>query len=272
MKRVYVADIRPGDEIDDCFRVVECRLMPYRDPRQGHYLRLVLADRSGQAEARLWEGAEEAARWLSPGDIVRVRARAALYRDHIRLRLQDLEPAAEQEPELLPYLPAPPPAVDDLLAAVHKAIQQVLDQPLRSLLESFFGDNEFVEAFTRAPARQPGELLTRTVQLLELAEPLSRVVPQLDVDLLTAGILLCRIGEIKSLEGSLGVRALAQLGATVLSDQLVTERLAQMPEFPAHRALALRHLIHSADQPARAQTREAAVLASLRALQAVLRR
>ena len=75
MKRTYAAEIKPDDQVSGLFRVLEARLAPYRDGSKGHFMHLLLADRSGQVEGRLWEQAEEAASWLAPGDLVQVAGR-----------------------------------------------------------------------------------------------------------------------------------------------------------------------------------------------------
>lgn len=270
MKRVYAAEIRPGDQVSDWFRVTEARLAPFRDGQKGQYLQVMLADRSGQVEARLWEGAEEAAGWLAPGDIVRVEARAKLYQERIRLRLDSLEPAGDQALPLEELLGQPAIDVSEGMAAVQRAIAQVVEPNLRALLESFFGDSDVVAAFSLAPLARPGQLLARTVQLLELASPLPRLNPDLDADLLLAGILLHGGGETESLAGPEGIRANKLLGVAALSDQLLVERLAQAPDFPAGLAVDLRHVVLAAADPEKAQSREAAVLAQLRRLQETL--
>lgn len=270
MKRTYAADIKPGDAIADYFRVVEARLAPYKDESKGHYLHLVLADRSGQVEARLWEGAEEAAQWLAAGAVVRVKARADLYQEHIRLRVESIEPAGDEAPALAELMALPTIDVGERMAAVHAAIGQVQDPGLRGLLQSFFGDSEFVEAFSLAPAERPGELLDRTVAMLELAGPLRNLAEDLDHDLLTAAVLLHGIGLSGAVPGSAGAKAITWLGVAVLSDQLITERLAQMPDFPTDIALRLRHAVLAAHGTVQPQFREAAVLVALRDLRAAI--
>lgn len=270
MKRVYAAEIRPGDAVNDWFLVAEARLAPYRDGHKGQYLQVILADRSGRVEARLWDDAEKTACWLAPGDIVRVEARAKLYRERLRLRLDRLEPAGNHSPPLEELLVWPAIDVSEGLAAVQRAIAQVIEPNLRALLESFFGDPDFVSAFSLAPLTWPGRLLARTVELLELASPLPRLAPNLDRDLLLAALLLHGIGETQSLAGPDGIRAGKLLGVPALSDQLLVERLVQAPDFPPGLAVDLRHAVLAARDPGQAQSGEAAVLAQLRRLQEAL--
>ncbi|HSN76726.1 MAG TPA: OB-fold nucleic acid binding domain-containing protein [Anaerolineae bacterium] len=266
MKRTYAADIKPDDQVTGVFRVLEARLAPYRDGSKGHYMHLVLADRTGQVEGRLWDDAQEAAGWLAPGDIVGVAGRAKLYEGRIRLRIDSLAPTDEDTIDLGEFQPAATVDIGDALATIHAAAARISQQPLSALLASLLGDGDFVSALSVTPPQRPGELLESIVALLELATPLREMAPELDYDLLTASIVLHGIGATVALTHARGGKAVARLGVPALSDQLLAERLAQRPDFPADLAIDLRHCVLSAGDPALARTREAAVLAALRGL------
>jgi len=136
MKRFFAADIKPDDPLDDIFRVVDFRLAPYRDEAKGHYLLLTLADRTGHVDARLWEGAADAAGWLNPGDTVHVIGRATLYQDRIRLRVESIEPAEDDEVDLDQLLAMPGKEAGEALALLNEVAGRIASQPLRWLVES----------------------------------------------------------------------------------------------------------------------------------------
>lgn len=270
MKPTYAADIKPDDQVTGVFRVLEARLAPYRDGSKGHYMHLLLADRTGQVEGRLWEDAQEAAGWLTPGDIVQLAGRAKLYEGRIRLRVDAIEPADPDEIDLVELQPAATADVGEALALIHAAVEHIGRQPLRDLLAGLLGDGDFVSALSLTPPGRPGELIETIVALLELAAPLHNLAPGLDHDLLTAAIVLHGIGATVALTSPRGGKAAARLGVAALSDQLLAERLAQRPDFPADLAIDLRHCILSAGDAAQARTREAAVLAALLGLNAAV--
>ena len=270
MKRVFAADIKPDDTVDDIFRVVDLRLAPYRDEAKGHYLLLTLADRTGHIDARLWEGATDAAGWLNPGDAAHVSGRATLYQDRIRLRVESIEPADDNEVDLNLLLAMPGREAGEALAFLNEAAGRIASQPLRWLVESFYGDTDFVTALTQAPPNRPGAALRNMVNLLELAAPLLAPDSDLDSDLLHTAILLHEAGLSVALTQPKGGRAVAWLGVAPLTDQLVSERLAQAPDFPSDLAIDLRHCLLVAAGAVKARSREAAVLVQLKALQDVL--
>lgn len=270
MNPTPIAHIKPDDQVSGVFRVLEARLAPYRDGNKGHYMLLLLADGTGQVEGRLWEQAEEAASWLAPGDIVQAAGRAKLYEGRIRLRVDSIEPADPDAVDLAELQPTAPAEVGEALGVINAAVERIGQRVLRDLLAGLLGDGDFVTALSMTPPAQPGELLEGIVALLELAVPLRRLAPALDHDLLTAAIVLHGVGATAALTDLRGGKAVARLGVAVLSDQLLVERLAQRPDFPPDLAIDLRHCILTASDPAQARTREAAVLAALRALHAAV--
>lgn len=261
-----IAALKPDDQVSGIFRVMEARLAPYRDGSKGRFMHLLLADRSGQVEARLWEDAEATAGWLADGDVVQVAGRAKLYEGRIRLRVDSIEPAEPDAVDLGELLPAPRADAGEDLAAIHAAVSRIGQRPLADLLASFLGDGDFVAALSMTPPQRPGALLETIVALLALAAPLRSLAPAVDHDLLSAAIILHGIGATAMLTQPRGGKALARLGVAALSDQLLVERLAQRPDFPADLAIDLRHCILASHDPALARTREAAVLATLRNL------
>jgi 3'-5' exoribonuclease len=261
-----IAAIKPDDQVTGVFRVLEARLAPYRDGSKGHYMHLLLGDRTGQVEGRMWEDAEEAASWLAPGDIVQVASRAQLYEGRIRLRVDRIEPATEGTADWTELQPAANVDIDDALTQIRAAVERISQQALHDLLAGVLSDGDLVTALSLTPPHRPGGLLETTVALLELAAPLRQVAPDLDHDLLTAAIVLHGIGATAALTSPQGSKAVARLGVAALSDQLLVERLAQRPDFPADLAIDLRHCILAASDPALARTHEAAVQAALRRL------
>jgi 3'-5' exoribonuclease len=266
-----IAAIKPDDQVTGVYRVLEARLAPYRDGSKGHYMHLLLADRTGQVEGRLWEDAQETAAWLATGDVVHVTGRATLYEGRIRLRVDSLAPADGGIAELGELQPAASIDVGEALAAIHAAIGRVSQPMLNELLTSLLGDGDLVTALSLTPPQRPGDILDTTAALLELAAPLRNLAPELDHDLLSAAIVLHGIGATAALTSPRGGKAVARLGVAALSDQLLAERLAQRPDFPADLAIDLRHCILSAGDPAKARTRESAALAALRGLLAAVK-
>jgi len=255
MKSQFVADLNPGDAVLSFFLVRFQRLELFRDPHKGQYLALVLADRTGEIPARVWEQGPEVAAQIARGSVVKVRGKVEAYRGRERLIVALIRPAEEGEYDPADFVRTSARDVEAMLDTVREAIAAVQEGHLQSLLHSFFGDEEFRAALRQAPATlrlhhaYPGGLLEHVVDMLALARPLLSLTPALDADLLMVGILLHDVGRVAEFRLS-GLDIVPTdegrlVGHVVLGDRMVSERMAQFAAFPSPLALRLRHMILS---------------------------
>jgi 3'-5' exoribonuclease len=120
-------------------------------------------------------------------------------------------------------------------------------------------DQDFVDAFCKAPAgiRQHhaylGGLLEHVVTLLDAADRIAPLYPELDRDVLLMGIFLHDVGKVRELtyERSFGYSDEGQLvGHLVIGVQMLLDRVRRVPDltgepFPPELLLRLEHLILS---------------------------
>jgi 3'-5' exoribonuclease len=275
MKAQFVRDLKEGDKVLSFFLVKHKQLEDFRDRTRGQFLTLFLGDKTGQIMARVWEGAPELAQTFEEGQVVKVLGEVEEYLGRLQVIVEKLRPAREEEYELEDFLPHTERDIGEMLATVRETIASVGDPYLRALLGRFFADEEFVAAFSRAPSARRihhaylGGLLEHTVEVVALCQAVMTLYPQINHDLLMTGALLHDVGKTQEFvyqrdidysdEGRL-------LGHVVLSERMISERLAEIPDFPPELALRLRHLVishhgrHEWGSPRRPKTLEACAL------------
>ena len=145
------------------------------------------------------------------------------------------------------------------MARLREVLLAMNNPHLRGLVECFLIDDEFVRKFTTAPAgiknhhAYQGGLVEHVVTLLNVADRITDLYPEIDRDLLLTGIFLHDIGKVDELsydrafaytdEGQLvghlvmGVEMLAREGRAV-------PKLTGEP-FPPELLLRLKHMIVS---------------------------
>jgi 3'-5' exoribonuclease len=137
---------------------------------------------------------------------------------------------------------------------VSDAVKSVQNQYLSSLLLSFFDDLDFVEAFKNAPAslylhhNWVGGLIEHICSVLDLAEAICQHYPELDRDLLVTGVLLHDVGKIREYSWQTDIDRTDEgrlLGHLVLGDEMVAEKIKQIPNFPPELAMRVRHMLIS---------------------------
>jgi 3'-5' exoribonuclease len=254
MKEQFVRDLRPGERVLGFYLVHYKQLEPFRDRTRGEFLTLVLADRTGEILARVWEDAPTVAETFEQGQAVKVLGEVEEYLGRWQVIIEKIRPAQPDEYDLADMFPATERDVEEMLASVRATVAEIEDPHLQALTAHFFDDEDFAARFSRAPAARRihhaylGGLLEHTVEVVALCKALLEVYPEIHRDLLLAGALLHDAGKVAEFEYETDIAYSDEgrlLGHVVMSDRMVSSAIATIPDFPGELALRLRHMILS---------------------------
>ena len=254
MKEQFVGDLKEGDKVLSFFLVKHKQLEYFRDRTKGQFLTLALSDKTGQVLARVWEKALELAETFEEGNVVKVLGEVEEYLGRLQVIVARVRPAREGEYELEDFLAHTERDIEEMLVTVRETIASVGNPYLRALLDKFFADEEFVAAFSQAPSARRihhaylGGLLEHVVEVIALCRTVLTLYPQINRDLLMTGALLHDVGKTKELTYERDIEYSDEgrlLGHVVLSDRMITERIAEIPDLPPELALRLRHVVVS---------------------------
>ncbi|MGE3822289.1 MAG: 3'-5' exoribonuclease YhaM family protein [Isosphaeraceae bacterium] len=288
MTRRYVNQLNNGDSVDEAFLVADKQL---RANRQGNlYLHLELRDKTGSVGARLWNATEALARTFEPGDYLRARGKTQIFQGSLQIILSHVELADPTGLNHEDFLPQTSQNVAKLTARLRELLFSITHPHLRALAECFLIDEDFLRKFTTAPAgvknhhAYHGGLLEHVVTLLTIADRISDLYPDVDRDLLMAGIFLHDVGKVDELcydraftysdEGQL-------VGHLVMGVEMLGAKAEQSGDltgepFPRELLLRLKHLFvcvvgtHEFGSPKLPMTLEAVALHHLDNLDAKL--
>src|SRR5947207_7878633 len=152
------------------------------------YLALTLADRTGQIEAKMWDGVPEAIDSFEQDDFIKVRGLLNKYNGRFQLTIHKVRRLEENEVQYADYLPKTTKDVEQLWKTVGDFVAGFKNPHLKALLEAFMNDKEIEAAYKNAPAAKTlhhafiGGLLDHVVSLLTLCDLVSRNYPQVDRD------------------------------------------------------------------------------------------
>jgi 3'-5' exoribonuclease len=257
MTRRYVNQLLHGDAVDETFLVADKQL---RANRQGNlYLHLELRDKTGTVGARLWNATENLARQFEPGDFLQVRGKTQVFQGSLQIILTHLEVVDSSSVVAEDFLPQSTQNVAKLLARLRDLLRGMNNPHLKALVECFLIDDVFVRKFTTAPAgiknhhAYQGGLIEHVVTLLNVADRITDLYPEIDRDLLLAGIFLHDIGKVDELSynRSFAYTDEGQLvGHLVMGVEMLREKAAQCAAltgepFPDELLLRLKHMIVS---------------------------
>ncbi len=248
---LWIKDIQENDRVKGCYLVKEKRVGTTR--RGDTFISLVLADRTGELEARVWDDADKFSALFREGDILEIEGVAGGYKGKVQITVSGLKvPEQEVTPEIFLESASIDPA--EMLSSLREILEAVGDLHLRGLINRFLGDPEFVSGLLKAPAAKSfhhnyvGGLLEHTLSVCRMAQKVSEHYPQLDKDLLLTGAFLHDIGKIRELRFDFQIDYTDEgrlVGHVVLGEAMVEEKLGQMKDFPVDLAVRLKHLILS---------------------------
>lgn len=214
------------------FLIKEKRLMDFRN-KPGQYLHLVLGDRSGEIEAKIWDGAEDYLEVCQSGRVVFVEGEIVAFRDSMQMKITVLRPAAEEEVRLADFVPCSPRPIEEMDYELRQHIDNLREGALRTLAVAFL-DSPWYPMFCMAPAAQSfhhayaGGLLEHTLGVMKLAWKFSEV-HELDRDLLMVGAMFHDVGKVREMELMPGIQYTDEgkfLGHIVLGIQMLDELMS----------------------------------------------
>ena len=257
MGRRFVEQLDDGENLEEVYLVTDKQL---RANRNGNlYLQLELRDRTGSISARLWNASEHLFRSFETGDFIFIRGKVQLFQGSLQVILSHLEQTESQKVELTDFLPHTEHDVSKLLERLRSSLLKIGNHHLRALAECYLMDGDFMRGLCQAPAgirvhhAFVGGLLEHLVTMLDIAERILPLYPDVDRDLLIVGIFLHDSGKVRELsyDRAFGYTDEGQLlGHLAIGCEMLHEIVKQVPNltgehFPRELLMRLKHMILS---------------------------
>jgi 3'-5' exoribonuclease len=243
--------LKVGDRVE---RIMVVAKKVRRDFTGGKFLLFQFSDMEGILKGVLWEPTDDIERGIAVDDVVKVSGEVQEYQGSLQIRISRLEkvPEGEYDPSL--FLPASNREVDELYDGLLKLISGVNNENLRGLLQTIFEEEEFRKSLIRAAAAKGwhhsyiGGLVEHTYDMAQLALKAADIYPDVDRDLLLAGVLLHDIGKIEELSVTNHIDYSDSgrlLGHIMLGVEFLDEYLRGIEGFPRELEMKLKHMIVS---------------------------
>lgn len=252
MKSPYVSELQPNQIVTANF------LVQHKDIRQKKtgepYLSLMLGDRTGEIEAKMWDNAAEVIDVFERDDFLRVRGLLQVHQNRLQLSIHKLQKLEHQSIDFTDFFPASSRGTDEMWSELQTIIHGVGNEHLRSLLLAVTGDADVEQRFKIAPAAKNihhaflGGLLEHVLSLCNLAKLTASHYKDIDLDLLLTGAILHDIGKIYELtyDRSFGYSTDGQLlGHIFIGLRLIDEKIRDQAGFPGTLRRLLEHMVIS---------------------------
>jgi 3'-5' exoribonuclease len=251
----YVNDLKEMAEFEGPFLVKMINLQ--LDKNGKAYVTLVLMDKTGEIEARVWENAQRVSEQIKSQDIVRVSGKVNFYQGKKQIVVVAVEPAAANAYPQDRFFPSTTFDIGRMYADVTALMQSMEDPFAQKLALTILEDPELKKLIIRAPAAKnvhhayAGGLLEHVLSVCRILDLLAihyrnyygKAVSR---DLLLLGGLLHDIGKIFELSFERGTEYSTEgrlLGHLIQGCELVDKTCAKIENFPEQLRVLVKHQI-----------------------------
>lgn len=259
-KTQFARDLKEKDIISSPFLIKFSAVAMGKNGKA--YMNLVFMDRSGEVEARIWDGVQEYAGQAVKDAFVQVEGKCQAYQGRRQIVVSKLQILREDEVELKDYIPEGTLDPEEIYGKLKAQIASMQDPHYRALAESvLIDDEEIVGKLKRAPAAKSVHhayktgLLEHVVSVVGLLDAISKHYgPIVDRDLLFIGGFfhdICKIWELSYDRVTDYTDEGRFIGHLVMGVELITAKVAlleaqpgRLPSpFPKEKILLAKHVL-----------------------------
>lgn len=203
MSHKFISEIEPGETINDVYMVREPIL---RSTTRGDlYIAMFLSDRTGQLNGRMWQATESVYKALPKPGFIHIDGRSELYQNNLQIVINNVAVVDAGKVDLEDFLSRTDKDIGRMFEQVQSILDGIKNPQLKVLVGEFLADAELMEKFRNAPAATSlhhnylGGLLEHTHNMLRVAGAVLPLYPNVQADLVLAGIFLHDIGKTEEL-------------------------------------------------------------------------
>ena len=247
----FISELKDGARIQDIYL---CKHKQSAVTKNGkNYESLILQDRTGQIDAKIWDPNSDAIGEFEVLDYIYVAGTVSNFNGSLQASLKQVRKADEGEYFPADYLPMTKQNTKAMYQELMTFAASVKNPYLSQLLKSFFvTDKAFASSFAKHSAAKTvhhsfvGGLLEHTLSVTRLASYIADHYPAVNRDLLITAAILHDIGKTKELSyfpTNDYTDSGQMLGHIMIGAEMIHDHAAQIEGFPELLETELKHCI-----------------------------
>lgn len=246
----YINELRDGEMVSETYL---CKQKQTQKTKAGkNYYSLLLQDKSGTLDAKIWELSQGIDHFESM-EYIRVDGQIVSFQGGLQLNVKRVRRSQEGEYDPSDFVPTSTKDINTMFSELLKYISSITDINLRKLTESFFvEDKKFADNFKKHSAAKSvhhsfsGGLLEHTLGVVKLCDFYADNYPVINRDLLITAAIFHDVGKMEELssfpendytdDGQL-------LGHIYIGTEIIGARIKTLPSFSPQLASQLKHCI-----------------------------
>src|SRR6266404_7718009 len=138
MKSPYVTELKPNQLVTTTFLV---HVKDIRQKKSGEpYLSLLLGDRTGDVDAKMWDNVAEVMETFERDDFVKVKGLMQIFQNRPQLTIHKMARVDDREVDFADYFPASERDPAEVFAELRQIVVGIGNPHLRGLVEAFLDD------------------------------------------------------------------------------------------------------------------------------------
>src|SRR5215469_7645 len=150
MKSPYVREMKPNQVVTTTFlvHVKDVRQKKSGDP----YLSLLLGDRTGEVDAKMWDNVADVMDTFDRDDFVKVKGLLQVFQNRPQLTIHKMMRIHERDVDFADYFPASERDPGEMFAELRQIVAGIGNPHLRGMLDAFLDDGKLARMYRTAPA------------------------------------------------------------------------------------------------------------------------
>lgn len=243
-----ISTLKPGDSVESFYLVKRAQDGVTQQGKP--YMTLILADKTGELDSKLWTVTPEQITELKEADLVKVRGEIINYRGKNQMKILEIRTSTPEDNVLVKdFLKEAPIDGEDLFEKIFDYALKITNANLQRITRGLL--NKYRTEFSTFPAAMSNHhdfvsgLAYHVYTMLRVGESLCDIYETLDRNLLYAGIILHDIGKVKELSGAVNTTYTVEgnlIGHIVIATEEIT-KIAEELNIEGEDVMLLKHLI-----------------------------
>lgn len=244
-KKLY--DYEVGEDMSLAVLIKSADVRLAKNEKQ--YLAFTFQDRSGQIDGKFWGVTQEDIETFVAGTIVWLNGKREVYQNTPQIKILGLKVLENMSAGS--FVQRAPISQEDIEKDINVALCWIDDAYLARIVRHIY--QKYKHDFYEFPAAKRyhhalvGGLSYHTVSMLKIAKTLTQIYPEINLSLLTAGVMLHDIGKVLELTGSVGTEYTVRgnlIGHIVLMSDEITKACIELDiDEQAESVILLKHVV-----------------------------
>lgn len=178
-----------------------------KDKNNKEYMKIKLGDKSGKIDAYLWSdklvNVDQSI--LKSGVMVDISGKIGAFKDSLQVVIEEIQRSNETKME--EYIESSVYSPDEMMEELLRFINEIKDRKIKEIVKNIISDKDIERRLKYWPAASAvhhnfrSGLLQHVIEMLNISNSLRRFFPNVNFDVLIAGIILHDIGKVRELDG-----------------------------------------------------------------------